>query len=256
MMTRVFLGITILGALGAALTAALQLPPSILGGALTIAFAGFAAAAASAAIGLHAPDNLTEPREARGPSRAEPFPDDGIKRGVFGRMWFGVIGAFGVLALVPIVSLARKPGRSTHTGWRTGIRLVDDRERPIHRDHLVNGGIDTVFPQGAVDVPQSSAVLIRVDPKLVSASADGYLAFSKVCTHAGCPVALYLHASHELLCPCHQSAFDVLNAAKNVSGPAPRPLPQLALGVDNDGYLIAQGDFDAPVGPDDWDRTQ
>jgi ubiquinol-cytochrome c reductase iron-sulfur subunit len=104
-------------------------------------------------------------------------------------------------------------------------------------------------------------MLIRIDPELLrvvgesGAAADGYVAFSKICTHAGCPVALYRHASHELYCPCHQSRFDVLRGAKNISGPAPRPLPQLALDVDAHGYLIARGDFDAPVGPDDWDRV-
>jgi ubiquinol-cytochrome c reductase iron-sulfur subunit len=85
-------------------------------------------------------------------------------------------------------------------------------------------------------------------------SPMGYLAFSKVCTHAGCPVGLYEHKTRQLLCPCHQSLFDVARGAKPVFGPAPRALPQLPLAVDVDGYLIAQRDFLEPVGPTYWSR--
>ena len=85
---------------------------------------------------------------------------------------------------------------------------------------------------------------------------EGYLAFSKVCTHAGCPVALYQKALDELLCPCHQSIFEVGpgRPATPVFGPAPRPLPQLPLYVDSKGYLRAQNRYDEPVGPGFWER--
>jgi len=82
----------------------------------------------------------------------------------------------------------------------------------------------------------------------------GYVAFSKVCTHAGCPVGLYRSTNHELLCPCHQSTFDVLDGCRPVFGPAARSLPQLPLAVNTDGYLIAQSDFTEPVGPGYWNR--
>jgi ubiquinol-cytochrome c reductase iron-sulfur subunit len=252
-----FLALTIAGALGATAAAALGAEPAIFSGALAVAFFGLAGAAASAAIALHAPDDLEEPRVARGPSAPSPLPDEAVSRGTFGKLWFAAAGAFAVLGLVPLVSLARKPGRRTITGWRAGVRLVDAQNRPIARDRLVTGGIETVFPQGGVELPDAATVLLRVPPELLNAAngaPDGYLAYSKICTHAGCPVALYREESHELYCPCHQSRFDVLNGAKNLSGPAPRPLPRLAIGVDADGYLIASGDFDAPVGPDDWDR--
>ena len=177
-------------------------------------------------------------------------------------MWIAALAALGTIGGIPLVSLARRPGRRDPTGWRSGVRLVDENNAPIRRDRLVEGGIDTVFPQDGVAVPASSAVLLRVPPDVLAAAgqnpvatSEGYLAFSKLCTHAGCPVALYRETSHELYCPCHQSRFDVLRGAKNISGPAPRPLPRLAIGVDADGYLIALGDFDAPVGPDDWERT-
>lgn len=249
MIVAFFLVLMIAGALGATVAAASGAPPSAFGGALALAFIGLAGAAAAAANALHAPDDLTEPRKAHGPTRPQPLPADmRVTRPVFGRLWMAAAGAFAVLGLVPLISLARKPGRQSRTGWGAGVRVVDENNARVSHDRLVAGGIETVFPQGALENPDAPAVLIRGE--------DGaYRAFSKVCTHAGCPVALYRRASQQLICPCHQSIFDVNDAAKNISGPAPRPLPALALGVDAEGYLIARGDFDAPVGPDDWDRV-
>jgi ubiquinol-cytochrome c reductase iron-sulfur subunit len=83
---------------------------------------------------------------------------------------------------------------------------------------------------------------------------DGHVAYSKICTHAGCPISLYEQQSHNLLCPCHQSTFDMANDAKVIFGPAARPLPQLQIGVDNEGYLIALGPYSQPVGPSFWER--
>jgi ubiquinol-cytochrome c reductase iron-sulfur subunit len=247
MIVAIFLTLTIAGALGSTLAAAFGAPPSALGGALAVAFIGLAGAAGAAASALRARDDLTEPRAPHGPTHPRPLPAD-VTRPVFGRMWFAALGAFAVLGLVPLVSLARKPGRQARTGWGPGVRLVDENNQPIPHDRLVDGGIETVFPQGAAELPEAPAVLIRGDD-------GGYRAFSKICTHAGCPVALYRRASHQLICPCHQSIFDVEDGAKNISGPAPRPLPALALDTDGEGYLIARGDFDGPVGPDDWDRV-
>ncbi|HYP22826.1 MAG TPA: Rieske (2Fe-2S) protein, partial [Actinomycetota bacterium] len=81
---------------------------------------------------------------------------------------------------------------------------------------------------------------------------EGCVGYSKICTHAGCPVGLYRAQAHELLCPCHQSTFDVLRGAVPTFGPADRPLPQLPRGVDDEGVLIALGDFPEPVGPGFW----
>jgi ubiquinol-cytochrome c reductase iron-sulfur subunit len=116
-----------------------------------------------------------------------------------------------------------------------------------------------VFLEGAVDSADSQTQLIRVEEDLLELEADrrewsvdGVVGYSKICTHAGCPVGLYRAEAHELLCPCHQSTFDVLRGAVPVFGPAARALPQLPLDVDGEGFLIARGDFAEPVGPSFW----
>ncbi len=85
-------------------------------------------------------------------------------------------------------------------------------------------------------------------------NVGGIVAYSKICTHVGCPAALYEQTTHHILCPCHQSTFDALDSAKVIFGPAARPLPQLPIGVDSEGYLIAKSDFNEPVGPSFWER--
>ena len=85
-------------------------------------------------------------------------------------------------------------------------------------------------------------------------AVDGILCYSKICTHVGCPISLYERTTHHLLCPCHQSTFDLADAGKVVFGPAARPLPQLPMAVDDEGYLVAQSDFTEPVGPSFWER--
>jgi ubiquinol-cytochrome c reductase iron-sulfur subunit len=85
-------------------------------------------------------------------------------------------------------------------------------------------------------------------------SYENHVAYSKICTHAGCPVSLYEQQTHHLLCPCHQSVFDILDHARPIFGPAARPLPQLPITVDQEGYFIARGDFSEPVGPSFWER--
>ena len=83
---------------------------------------------------------------------------------------------------------------------------------------------------------------------------QGIVAYSKICTHVGCPVGLYEQGTHHLLCPCHQSTFDVTQDCAAVFGPAKRALPQLKIGVDDEGYLIATQGFMEPVGPSFWER--
>ena len=171
-------------------------------------------------------------------------------------------GSLGVAALFPINSLGPHPGDTlAHTSWRPGSRLVTADGRPIQVKDLSVDGVLTVFPEGATDDADSQTILINVGdaPQQVRAGREGWsvqgcVAFSKVCTHAGCPVGLYRSTSHQLLCPCHQSTFNVLDECRPVFGPATRSLPQLALQVSDDGFLIAQHDYTEPVGPGYWNR--
>ena len=94
----------------------------------------------------------------------------------------------------------------------------------------------------------------NLDSERLSWTYEGIIAFSKICSHMGCAVALYEQTTKHLLCPCHQSTFDVTSAAKVIFGPAARPLPQLAITVDAEGYLVAQAPFTEPVGPSFWGR--
>jgi ubiquinol-cytochrome c reductase iron-sulfur subunit len=177
------------------------------------------------------------------------------------RLLVGALAALGLAAIFPIRSLGPSPGRSLfRTRWTPGSRLVTADGEPVLGRDLVFGGVLTVFPDGHTDAADSQTVLLRVDPATFSRlpgrenwSPEGHIAYSKICTHAGCPVGLYDAESHELFCPCHQSVFDVLDGARPTAGPATRALPQLPLELDEDGYLRARGDFPEPVGPTWWE---
>jgi ubiquinol-cytochrome c reductase iron-sulfur subunit len=177
-----------------------------------------------------------------------------------------LVGAGGALAgalAIPSLSLGPRPGQSLfHTDWTPGARLVDLDNQPIRPGDLIPDSVTTVFPEGAAGSADAQTLLLKIDEGLLPStgeradwSPEGCIGFSKICTHAGCPVGLYRAQSHELLCPCHQSTFDVLNEAEPTFGPADRPLPQLPIEVDEDGYLVARGDFSAPVGPGFWNVT-
>jgi ubiquinol-cytochrome c reductase iron-sulfur subunit len=173
------------------------------------------------------------------------------------------IGAIGAAAVFPIRSLGPSPGKSLErTPWRHGSRLVTEDGGAVLAREVPLDSLLTVFPEGAVGSGDGQTVLVRVRPELLNPpperadwSPDGLIAYSKVCTHAGCPVGLYQARSHQLLCPCHQSAFDVLDGAEPVLGPAARALPQLPIEIDAQGYLVARSDFREPVGPAFWNRA-
>lgn len=186
------------------------------------------------------------------------------RRRLLGRALGIAVGALGVAALFPIRSLGPAPGRGLKsTAYKGGgVRLVDEFGEPIGRDRLAVNGVLTAFPEGHVDDEDGQTLLIHLREEQVESqpneewTAAEHIAFSKVCTHAGCPVGLYQEQTGELLCPCHQSTFAVADGAEPVFGPATRPLPQLPLAVDDDGHFIATGDFEGPVGPGFWDRDR
>jgi ubiquinol-cytochrome c reductase iron-sulfur subunit len=176
----------------------------------------------------------------------------------------GACAALGVALLFPIRSLGPRPGSGLkRTAYRGGgRRVVREDGSPVRPDDLPVDGLITVWPDGNTDAADAPTLLIKVRPDQgfeprvgrEDWTVDGIVAYSKLCTHVGCPVGLYQAESGLLLCPCHQSTFDVMRHAKPVFGPATRSLPQLPLGVDDEGYLIATGDFSGPVGPGFWDR--
>jgi ubiquinol-cytochrome c reductase iron-sulfur subunit len=176
------------------------------------------------------------------------------------RMFAGAMGALGLASVFPIRSLGPRPGTSlVETAWRRGLRAVTEEGRLVRTGDLSVGGVLTVYPEGAAGAADAQTLLIRMKPEdLVPApgraawSPEGLVAYSKICTHAGCPVGLYETGTRQLFCPCHQSVFDAARAAKPTAGPATRPLPQLPISIDDDGYVVAQGDFPEPVGPAFW----
>lgn len=187
-----------------------------------------------------------------------------------------LIGAL-VVAPLPAVVLLRDlaPAEDPipllqHTMWDKGVRLTrDPNGTPIKASDVTLGSVFHVIPEGLNEAEhkleekaKAAVLLMRLDPADLEVSAgrenwnyEGIVAYSKICTHVGCPVALYEQQTHHLLCPCHQSQFDITKEAAVIFGPAKRPLPQLPITVDDEGYLVARSDFTEPVGPSFWERN-
>lgn len=190
------------------------------------------------------------------------------RRKVLVRLFIGALGALGIAALLPIRSLGPRPGAGLKTTpFKRGVRLVTNEGTPIRPDDISVDGVVTAFPAGHLENANGPTLLIRMRTDQVETAesrhadrtdwtVDDIAAFSKICTHAGCPVGLYQAELGLLLCPCHQSTFDVTDACQPVFGPATRPLPQLPITTDDDGYLIADGEYSAPVGPGFWDQDR
>jgi len=181
----------------------------------------------------------------------------------------------GALALFPLpgVVLLRDTGPMPEnllsvTPWKAGDKLVRDVQggAPLKASDLELGSVAHVMPEGIETLAnrleeraKAAVLLIRLNPDDIDESAragshDGIVAYSKICTHMGCPVGLYEQQTHHLLCPCHQSTFDVTKNCEVIFGPAKRPLPQLAITVDADGYLVAKDGFREAIGPSFWER--
>jgi ubiquinol-cytochrome c reductase iron-sulfur subunit len=182
--------------------------------------------------------------------------------------------ALGLSALSPLIllrDLGPLPGKELEkTTWKSGTYLVTDPgNRRIKASDLEVGAVAQVLPEIAdpehrklSDIAKDAVLLIRLRPQEFNLEADrlamthdGIIAFSKICSHMGCAVALYEQQTKHLLCPCHQSTFDVTRAAKVIFGPSARPLPQLDITIDNEGYLVARQPFSEPVGPSFWERN-
>jgi ubiquinol-cytochrome c reductase iron-sulfur subunit len=192
------------------------------------------------------------------------------RRPLIKRTLAAAAGLAGLPAVILLRDLGPLPGNSLNeTNWATGTRLVTDPgDRPIKPSDLEVGGVAQVMPELAAgkkrkleDIAKDAVLLIRIrpsefqlDPERLSWTHEGIIAFSKICSHMGCAVALYEQTTKHLLCPCHQSTFDVTRAAKVIFGPAARPLPQLAITVDSEGYLVAKQPFSEAVGPSFWER--
>ena len=163
----------------------------------------------------------------------------------------GALGMLGLAAVTPALSLgpALDTDELTKTPWRRGRRLVDDGGRPLAAADVVPGSFWTAYPEGADrELIGSPVVVVRIE--------SGVVAYSKICTHAGCAVALYrkptfpdVQPRPALVCPCHYSTFDPAQNGKVLFGPAGRPLPRLPLEVDDAGHLRAAGNFNEPPGP-------
>ncbi len=187
-----------------------------------------------------------------------------------------LIGALVVAPLPAVVMLrdlapaADPVALLSKTIWAKGVRLARDPDgTPIKASDVTIGSVFHVIPDNLGDAEskldekaKAAVILMRLDPQDLHVSEDrkdwnyqGIVAYSKICTHVGCPVALAEQHTHHLLCPCHQSQFDISHEAKVIFGPAKRPLPQLPITVDAEGYLIARSDFTEPVGPSFWERA-
>jgi ubiquinol-cytochrome c reductase iron-sulfur subunit len=181
------------------------------------------------------------------------------RRVVLGGSAVAVVGVVGGGALLRGRTDAREKLRTTP--WAAGDLVVTDDGRPIRAGDLDLGAMLTVWPEHAIGAADAQAVLLRIDPQRLASpghdedmAPEGHVAYSKLCTHMGCPVGLFQQDPDVLVCPCHQAVFDVLDGARAVQGPADRALPQLPLAIDEGGLLRARGDFTGPVGAGWWGR--
>jgi ubiquinol-cytochrome c reductase iron-sulfur subunit len=210
----------------------------------------------------------------------------GAEESGFGRRTLIRNSLLGALALLPLPivfilgdlgPLNPNPAKvRASTIWERGVRVVNDVTfEPIRPEDMQVGQLVNAMPATYEEIPEeasaerlaarsfASVILIRmeldefaIEPGREDWHVDGILCYSKICTHVGCPISLYEQQTHNMLCPCHQSTFALADNGKVVFGPARRPLPQLPIEVDAEGYLVAQGDFAQPVGPSYWERAK
>jgi ubiquinol-cytochrome c reductase iron-sulfur subunit len=206
--------------------------------------------------------------------------DSGLaRRPLIRNSMIGAMALLGLPAILGLRDLGPLPGNKLEvTVWRRGMRVVNDvagtpiKPEEVEIGQLINTQPEALFEEEdghpkyegtslLQEKTKASTIVVRMQPNDITPSAgrenwgvDGILCYSKICTHVGCPISLWEQQTHHLLCPCHQSTFDLADNGKVVFGPAARALPQLPLMVDDEGYLVAQSDFREPVGPSYWER--
>ena len=228
----------------------------------------------------HPASSSDEDRQAVITSFQDGVNDSGIARRPLIRNT--LLGAFATLGL-PLVLVLRDlgplPGSVlARTVWKKGMRLTNDvagtpiKPEEVEIGQLINGEPAIFFEEEdgepvieGVELNQAKAkaaiIIVRMKPDDITLTkgrenwgVEGIVCYSKICTHVGCPISLWEQQTHHLLCPCHQSTFDLADNGKVIFGPAARALPQLPITVDSEGYLVAQSDFTEPVGPSYWER--
>ncbi|MEE1769035.1 Rieske 2Fe-2S domain-containing protein [Streptomyces sp. JV185] len=200
----------------------------------------------------------------------------GAEESAFGRRKLIRNTMFGALALVPLsgVVLLRDLGplpekKLRNTLWAKGKQLINmNTMEPLRPEDVAVGSLTFAMPEGLTEhaedfqnqIAKAALMIIRIQPENIKDKRErewaheGIVAFSKICTHVGCPISLYEQQTHHVLCPCHQSTFDLSDGARVIFGPAGHALPQLRIGVNSEGNLEALGDFEEPVGPAFWER--
>ncbi|MER5442204.1 Rieske 2Fe-2S domain-containing protein [Streptomyces sp. NPDC002790] len=218
------------------------------------------------------------PIEAEPEVRAQVMSDfaDGARESQFGRRKLIRNTLFGALALVPLsgVVLLRDLGplpekKLRTTSWKKGLTLVNmNTNEPLRPSDIAVGSLTFAKPEGLeehdedfqTNIAKDALMLVRIQPENIKDkqelewSHEGIVAYSKICTHVGCPISLYEQQTHHALCPCHQSTFDLSDGARVIFGPAGHALPQLRIGVNAEGHLEAKSEFAEPVGPAFWER--
>lgn len=249
---------TVLGAVGFAVGLATGASASIYGTALGIALLALALGVRRYYIAAYPELEALEPRimpEAETDAPLTEVTPLG-RRTALQRLLVAAAAVLGISLATPVSSLGPTPGDALRTTqWQRGSRLVDTRGKAYRPDDLPPGSVATVWPARAVDEERSTAVLLGLSGEPQPPTNmdwvvdDRVVAYSKICTHASCPVGLFRERDDALFCPCHQATFDASRGAKPTFGPAARALPQLPLGLDDDGYLVALGDFTEQIGP-------
>ncbi|MGW1198356.1 cytochrome bc1 complex Rieske iron-sulfur subunit [Streptomyces sp. NPDC002536] len=201
---------------------------------------------------------------------------EGAKESALGRRklirntMFGALALFPLSGVVLLRDLGPLPGTKLRkTAWSQGKMLINQNTlQPLRPEDIQVGSLTFAMPEGMKEededfqneIAKAALMIVRLRPENIKDkreldwSHEGIVAFSKICTHVGCPISLYEQQTHHVLCPCHQSTFDLSDGGRVIFGPAGHALPQLRIKVNDKGYLEAMGDFEEPVGPAYWER--